>query len=99
MTSPALTFNRADESFKSGGRTITTKVKWAVAGVPLALVVSEKGVDVEGGAPAFDSQREEQAWRVQVDMAIVALRFIKQKTSVPPDTQLYALAQAVKEDA
>jgi hypothetical protein len=99
MTSPALTFNRADSSFRSKGRTITTEVRWTVAGVPLAIVVSKKGVDIEGGAPAFDTQREEQAWRVQVEMAIVALRFIKQDTVVPPDTQLYALSMAVREDA
>lgn len=105
MTTKAIIFERTEaqapaEDLASPNRKRTTQVNWAVVhppGTGLTLVVSKGGIDTIGGAPAFDSQREESVWRFQTEMAIVALRFIKQHALVPPDDQLAALVLSTRD--
>lgn len=105
MSTKAIVFSRTEaqapaEDLGAPARKRTTQVNWAVIfpeGTGLTLVVSKGGIDTIGGAPAFDSQREENAWRFQTEMAIVALRFIKQHALVPPDEQLAALVISTRD--
>lgn len=99
--SKAILFERQEAKVSVGdGRERTVRLQWNVVhppGVPLGIAVSADGIHTVGGTPAFDSQKEEQAWRWQVDMAIVAQRYIKQGTVVPPDESLLSLASSLKD--
>lgn len=75
-----------------------SEVHYLVAGVGLGLRVTPQGIDVLGGAPAFDTKAEERAWNQQVDVCILLQRLMKQGAKeLPSEESLHALAYSVKE--
>lgn len=105
MSNRAIIFERSEAKSPAGdrenpARKCTTQVNWAVVhppGTGISIIVSKGGIDTIGGCPAFDNQKEESAWRFQTEMAIVALRFIKQGALVPADDQLASLVLSSRE--
>lgn len=96
-----IEFKRQDQTVKAEhGGTRTAQVDWSVVhpeGCGLSIRVTEDGINVLGGQPAFDDQREENHWRFQIEMAIVALKLIQQKSLVSNDDMLAGLVVSMRQ--
>jgi hypothetical protein len=74
------------------------EVQYLVEGHGIGLRVTAGGIDVLGGAPAFDTKAEERVWNQQVDVCILLQRLMKQGAKeLPSEESLLALAMSAKE--
>lgn len=96
MANPAIVFERSEAV--SGNK--TKQVIWKVVkpeGTGIAIRVSREGINIEGGVPAFDDQKEERDWNWRIEMAIIAMKLIRQESLVPTDAALNQIVRSSKD--
>jgi hypothetical protein len=75
-----------------------TQVQYMVQGMGLGLQVTTMGIEVLGGAPAFDTDAEEREWKFQVDACVLLHQLMKQGAqSLPDDIALQNMAISMRE--
>lgn len=92
-----LTFKRINTEVGPLNRTV--RVVWHVEPTDLGVKidVSRDGIHVVSrGELAFDNRAEANDWNMVAEMAVLALKYIRQESRVPADDVLRALVKAIK---